>query len=115
LTPLSGDWHGLPPLLIHAGEDEILRDDAVRMTAAAKAAGLDGRLEVYPRMWHVWQLNLALPQARQSLDEIAQFLAAHLTATSPPTWHDGVAPAAPKAPAGPWPEPIASAPGSPAR
>jgi hypothetical protein len=29
-------------------------------------------------MWHVWQLFLTLPQAVQSLDDIAQFLESHL-------------------------------------
>lgn len=78
LSPVYGDWHGLPPLLVHVGENEILRTDAVRVEALAKAAGVDVWLEVYPRMWHVWQMFLELPQAVQSLDEIAQFLISHL-------------------------------------
>jgi epsilon-lactone hydrolase len=78
ISPAFGDWHGLPPLLLHAGEDEILRDDAVRIEQLAKAAGVEVRLEIYPRMWHVWQLYLTLPQAIQSLDDIAQFLQSHL-------------------------------------
>jgi acetyl esterase/lipase len=78
ISPVYGDLRGLPPLLIHAGEDEMLRDDAERISERAKAAGVDVRLEIYPRMWHVWQLYLALPQATHSLDEIAQFLGSHL-------------------------------------
>jgi monoterpene epsilon-lactone hydrolase len=78
ISPVFGNWTGLPPLLVHVGEDEILREDAVRAAALAKAAGVNVRLEVYPRMWHVWQLFLSLPQARQSLDDIAQFLRSHL-------------------------------------
>ena len=78
ISPVFGDWHGLPPLLVHAGEDEILRDDAVRIEQIARAAGVDVRLEIYPRMWHVWQINAGLPQAVQSLDDIAQFLSSHL-------------------------------------
>ncbi len=78
ISPVFGDWHGLPPLLVHVGEDEILRDDAHRIAALATAAGVDARLEVYPRMWHVWQLNLELPDAEHSLADIAQFLRAHL-------------------------------------
>lgn len=78
ISPVFGDLRGLPPLLVHAGEDEMLREDAVRLEALARAAGVDVRLEVYPRMWHVWQLYLALPQAVQSLDDIAQFLRAHI-------------------------------------
>lgn len=78
ISPVFGDWHGLPPLLVHAGEDEILREDAIRIASLAKAAGVEVQLEIYPRMWHVWQINLALPQAVQSLDTIARFFRSHL-------------------------------------
>lgn len=78
ISPVYGDWRGLPPLLIHAGEDEILRGDAVRAAELARAAGVDVRLEIYPRMWHVWQLALAMPQSIQSLDDIAGFFKARL-------------------------------------
>jgi acetyl esterase/lipase len=56
----------------------MLREDAARMEELARSAGVDVRLEIYARMWHVWQLYLALPQATQSLDDIAQFLKSHL-------------------------------------
>lgn len=86
ISPAFGDWHALPPLLVQAGEDEILREDAIRIASLAKAAGVEVQLEIYPRMWHVWQINLALPQAVQSLDEIAQFFRSHLEPiTQPPT------------------------------
>jgi acetyl esterase/lipase len=68
----------LPPLLVHAGEDEILHDDAIRIASLAKSAGVDVRLEIYPRMWHVWQINLNLPQAIQSLEDIEHFFKIHL-------------------------------------
>jgi acetyl esterase/lipase len=80
ISPVLGDWRGLPPLLIHAGEDEILRNDAERAAQLAREAGVDVQLEIYPRMWHVWQLYPSLPQARQSLDAIARFLRAHMPA-----------------------------------
>jgi acetyl esterase/lipase len=79
ISPVYGDLHGLPPLLVHVGEEEILREDAIRITDSARAAGVDVRLEIFPRMWHVWQLFLDLPQATQSLDDIAGFFEAHLT------------------------------------
>ena len=78
ISPVFGSLRGLPPLLVHAGEDEALRDDALRITRLAESVGVDVRLEIYPRMWHVWQLHLTLPQAIQSLDDIAHFLKAHL-------------------------------------
>jgi acetyl esterase/lipase len=60
------------------GEEEILRNDAEQIEELARAAGVDVRLEVYPRMWHVWQIMMALPQSIQSLDDIAGFLKARL-------------------------------------
>lgn len=83
ISPVLGDLTGLPPLLIHAGEEEILREDAERIAAVAKSAGVDVRLEIYPRMWHVWQLILSLPQATQSLEDIAGFLTGHWSRVSP--------------------------------
>ncbi len=83
ISPVYGDWHGLPPLLVHAGEVELLLDDAARLAEAARAAGVDVRLETYPRMWHVWQLFLALPQAAESLDDVARFLKSHLSPGMP--------------------------------
>jgi len=78
VSPVFGDLGGLPPLLIHAGEEERLRIDAIRITDLARSAGVDVRLEIYPRMWHVWQINLSMPQATQSLEDIASYFKTHL-------------------------------------
>lgn len=72
ISPLFADLHGLPPLMMYAGKDEALCGDSERFAAAAEAAGVDVTLKVYPRMWHVWQLMMQLPQARQSIDEIVE-------------------------------------------
>ena len=41
ISPLYGDLHGLPPMLIYVGGDEILRDDSVRFAEKAKDAGVN--------------------------------------------------------------------------
>jgi epsilon-lactone hydrolase len=82
ISPVFGNLLGLPPLLVHAGEDEILRDDAVRIVSLAKSVDVEVRLEIYPRMWHVWQINLTLPQAIESLEDIALFFKTHLVAVA---------------------------------
>jgi monoterpene epsilon-lactone hydrolase len=78
ISPVYGSLHGLPPLLVHAGEDELLRQDALRITELAKAAGVEARMEIYPHMFHVWQIYLELPQALQSLEDIGGFLKAKM-------------------------------------
>jgi monoterpene epsilon-lactone hydrolase len=78
ISPVFGNLRNLPPLLIHAGEQETLREDAIRIADLAESAGVDVQLEIFPRMFHVWQLYLSLPQAIRSLDQIAHFFNAHL-------------------------------------
>jgi acetyl esterase/lipase len=39
ISPIYGDPAGLPPTLIQAGSDEILRDDAVRAADKMRATG----------------------------------------------------------------------------
>jgi len=75
VSPLYGDTSGLPPVLIQVGSDEILRDDAVRMAAKLKQHHAQSRLEVWPRMPHVFQLFVpALPEAHQAIAQIGQFI-----------------------------------------
>ncbi len=74
-SPLYADFTGLPPLLIHVSEDEVLRDDSTRLAEKARAAGVCVELKVWPVVPHAWQLAPHLvPEARQSLRESAAFL-----------------------------------------
>src|SRR5260370_22923694 len=74
-SPLYGDASGLPPILIHVGSDEILRDDSIRMAEKLKAAGCDVEIEVWPRMPPAWHLFAPiLPEGRPCLAPVAQFL-----------------------------------------
>jgi acetyl esterase/lipase len=74
-SPLYGDLSGLPPLLIQAGTDEHLLDDARRLAERAAGAGSPVRLEIWEGMHHVFQLNVAeLQTSRSALDHAAAFL-----------------------------------------
>ncbi len=74
-SPLFGDLSGLPPMLLHVGESEILRDDSVRFAEAANAAGSRASLKVWDGAPHVWQfMHSFVPEARRSVDEAAAFL-----------------------------------------
>jgi monoterpene epsilon-lactone hydrolase len=74
-SPLYADLTGLPPLLIHVGADEVLRDDSTRLAERARAAGVRVDLKVWPVVPHAWQLAPnKIPEARQSLRESVAFL-----------------------------------------
>ncbi len=74
-APLHADLAGLPPLLIQASRHEVLRDDATRIAAKARAAGVDCEIELTDEVPHVWQIFAAiLPEGREALDRAGAFL-----------------------------------------
>jgi monoterpene epsilon-lactone hydrolase len=74
-SPVFGDYRGLPPLLIQAGEHEMLRDDSLRVAKKARADGATVQLEIWPGMFHVFQSHEPLlPEARRAVDHIGNFI-----------------------------------------
>jgi acetyl esterase/lipase len=79
VSPLYGDLAGLPPVMLHVGEHEILLDDARRYAERLGAAGSACELHVWEGMVHVFPANLALLRAaREATDGIGAFLRRHL-------------------------------------
>jgi acetyl esterase/lipase len=74
-SPLRADLRGLPPTLIQAGADELLRRDAVDLHAALEQAGVAVRCELVPQRWHAFQLHAGmLPSADAAIARAAQFI-----------------------------------------
>jgi acetyl esterase/lipase len=75
VSPLYADLRGLPPLLIHVGADETLRDDSTELATRARAAGVRVELTLWPGVPHVWQMfHPFVPEGRQSLAAASAFL-----------------------------------------
>jgi epsilon-lactone hydrolase len=75
-SPLYADLHGLPPLLIHVGSDEILLDDSTRVAERARAAGVEVTLHIGEGMWHVWHASAArtpFPEGEVAFQQIKDF------------------------------------------
>jgi phosphinothricin tripeptide acetyl hydrolase len=84
-SPIFASLDGLPPLLIQAGGDEILRDDARSLSRAAKAANVEVTLQEWPDMVHVWQWYFpVLEEGRRAITSIGAFLRQH----SPEAQHE---------------------------
>jgi acetyl esterase/lipase len=74
-SPLHADLAGFPPLLIQVGTAETLYDDAARLEARARAAGVEVTFEPWEDMVHVWQLFAAmLPEGQQAIERIGEFV-----------------------------------------
>ena len=73
LSPLFGDFDRFPPVLIQVGTNEILMSDSVRLRDRLVQAGIPCRLEVWPDMWHVFQM-FPMKKASQAMDSVGRFL-----------------------------------------
>jgi epsilon-lactone hydrolase len=75
VSPLFADLKGLSPLLIHAGELEVLHDQIQKFAQRAKSAGVDVTFRAYHDMVHVWHMYSGFtPEAEKAIREIADFV-----------------------------------------
>ena len=80
ISPIYAELRGLPPLLVYAGGDEILLDDAVHFVEKARDAGVDASLRVGDGLFHCYPVCAPLfPEATQAMNEMCSFIKIHLT------------------------------------
>jgi monoterpene epsilon-lactone hydrolase len=83
-SPLFAPLHGVAPVRIDVGDDEILLDDAVRYAERARLAGVSVTLHVWTGMSHVFQSSLgSWRAAAAAVDDIGSFLRSALTGLRP--------------------------------
>jgi len=76
VSPVFADLSGLPPLLLLAGEDELLLDDTLRVENAAR--GVEVTVHIGKGMQHDWPLTLPwLEESRLSWLAIRGFIDEH--------------------------------------
>ena len=74
-SPLYADLKALAPIRVHAGSDEVLLDDSVRLVERAVAAGVDARLDLWEGMVHGYLGSLgSLAASTETLQLIGEFL-----------------------------------------
>jgi epsilon-lactone hydrolase len=79
VSPLFADLEGLPPLLIQAGDREIVLSDSTLLAEKARAAGVEVIIEIWEGMIHVFQqFPDELVEARKALKSAGDFLRKYL-------------------------------------
>ncbi|WP_410608270.1 alpha/beta hydrolase [Amycolatopsis sp. lyj-109] len=79
VSPIFADLAGLPPLLVQAGSNEVLLDDATRLAVRAAADNVPVILDVVPDVPHVFQAFAAvLEEGTAALDRAGRFIRGHL-------------------------------------
>ncbi len=68
VSPVFAELHGMPPVHIQVGNDEVLLSDATRLAEGIRAAGGDVHVDVWDNMWHVFQaFLLVVPESREAI------------------------------------------------
>ena len=80
ISPLFGDWSGMPPLRFHVSSAEMLLDHSLRSVERARLQGVDAQAKVWLELPHVFALFGFLREAEACRDEIATFVSALLAA-----------------------------------
>lgn len=77
VSPMYADMTGMPPMLIHVGESELIRDDGLRLVSRARRDGVHASVGRFHGMWHVFQA-FPIPEASWSYREIGGFIRRHI-------------------------------------
>ena len=75
-SPAYASLAGFPPVMVHAGANEILRDDASKLGDRAADAQVPVSVEIYDSMGHLFQMEQGRNEAKVSLSRLAQFVRA---------------------------------------
>ncbi|WP_225731941.1 MULTISPECIES: alpha/beta hydrolase [unclassified Nocardia] len=79
LSPVNGALAALPPVLLIAAEDEILRHDCELMAERLTAAGVPNTLELWRGQVHAFMSIFPnLPEGRAALARVSRFVRARL-------------------------------------
>ncbi|MFD3594119.1 alpha/beta hydrolase [Nocardia sp. NPDC058640] len=75
LSPVNADLAGMPPVLLIAAEDELLRYDCELMAHRLTAAGVPNTLELWRGQVHAFMSILpSMPESRSALGRVAKFV-----------------------------------------
>lgn len=79
VSPVYGDFSGLPPLFIHTSTTEVLLDDSHRVVYQAQKAGIDVTHSIWHNVPHVFTVFVEIiPEAKKGVKEISKFVLEHV-------------------------------------
>lgn len=77
-SPVFGEYHDFPPLLMTVCEEEILRDDTYVIAEKARLAGVEVELISRQDLLHVWPIFYPLlREARADVKKVTAFIQRH--------------------------------------
>ena len=74
ISPIYGDYTGLPPLYVQVSDGEMLLDDSLRLARRCHQYGTRAHVDIWHRVPHVWPVFPFLPEGVEALDKAALFI-----------------------------------------
>jgi acetyl esterase/lipase len=75
ISPMYADLKGLPSMLIQTSDADALIDENQMLAANARRDGVEVDLQVWPGMFHVWQVFWReLSQGQEAIDKLGAFV-----------------------------------------
>lgn len=74
VSPINGNFSGLPPLYIQVSDSEMLLDDSLRLARRGHTYEVEVNVDIWRKVPHVWQAFAFLPESDQALEKAGRFL-----------------------------------------
>ncbi len=74
VSPINGNFTGLPPLYIQVSDSEMLLDDSLRLARRGHTYDVEVTVDLWHKVPHVWQAFSFLPESSEALEKAARFL-----------------------------------------
>ncbi|WP_107496280.1 alpha/beta hydrolase [Thalassobius sp. I31.1] len=80
ISPINGTFdENFPPCVITTGTRDLLLSQSVRLANVLRDNNVTVDLHVWESLWHVFEWDDRIPEARRSISSIARFLSNHMT------------------------------------
>lgn len=74
-SPLYGDLHGLPPLMIQVGSHELLLDDIIKFHKKAVDSNVEVTFELWKDMFHSFQIfSSAVEEGQNAIQNAGEYI-----------------------------------------
>ncbi|MBT30367.1 MAG: hypothetical protein CMO01_11970 [Thalassobius sp.] len=70
ISPINASFKSFPPVYIQVGGKDMLMEDSLRVVEKMKADGVEVELDIWEKMFHVWQSYSMIPQAKEALQAV---------------------------------------------
>ena len=78
VSPINGNFAGLPPMYIQVSDSEMLLDDSLRLARRCHPYNVQVNVDIWRKVPHVWQAFAFLPESNEALEKAGQFLQDHV-------------------------------------